>query len=171
MKRFLFFTLLILANLPTTTITSDISPKIDFGLTFKIDSLAPQERIVVDRLCLGKVLPPDDSADQELYDGSIIVIKIYKNDEFIGFACLKSEKDYPEALYINHFFIDPDYQGKDIGKSLFLFILDYYWDTKIFTLKSLPSAIGFYLKLGFSPIRDSFEGHMIYKRNNTRRQK
>lgn len=75
---------------------------------------------------------------------------IFENDKLVGCFALLPRKDH---LYLGHFYLHPDMQGKGIGKLVMKDILGAATalkrPIKLITLNESP-AIGFYEALGFS---------------------
>jgi streptomycin 6-kinase len=74
----------------------------------------------------------------------------FDNDKFIGFYAFAINKEDPIPLYLDSFFIHPDYIGQGIGKFMWQHCVKFAAsiNQNQFSLWSDPNATSFYEKMG-----------------------
>ena len=81
------------------------------------------------------------------------VLSAWDNDKLIGMICVMD--DGIMTAYIHYLLVDPDYQGRNIGKTLVEMTNEHYKDYLRIALIAYDKELAFYEKCGFVKSEDS----------------
>lgn len=81
------------------------------------------------------------------------VLSAWDNDKLIGMICVMD--DGIMTAYIHYLLVDPEYQGRNIGKTLVEMTKEHYKDYLRIALIAYDKELAFYEKCGFVKSEDS----------------
>ncbi|MBR5090236.1 MAG: GNAT family N-acetyltransferase [Ruminiclostridium sp.] len=81
------------------------------------------------------------------------VYSAWDNDKLIGMICIMD--DGIMTAYIHYLLVDPEYQGRNIGKTLVEKVKEHYRDYLRIALIAYDKELAFYEKCGFVKSEDS----------------
>ena len=81
------------------------------------------------------------------------VYSAWDNDKLIGMICIMD--DGIMTAYIHYLLVDPEYQGRNIGKKLVEKVKEHYRDYLRIALIAYDKELAFYEKCGFVKSEDS----------------
>ena len=81
------------------------------------------------------------------------VFSAWDNDKLIGLISVMD--DGIMTAYIHYLLVDPEYQGKGIGKTLVEMVKEHYKDYLRIALIAYDKELAFYEKCGFEKSKDS----------------
>jgi len=114
---------------------------------------------------MGQNIPIEIELDDDHIEASFFLAKI--DGKPIGTARFRKTDS---GIKLERFAVLKDYRNFGVGKALVLFILNHLKNEKTIYLNAQESVIGFYEKLGFSPVGDKFyeaeipHRKMVYKK-------
>lgn len=90
----------------------------------------------------------------KMYDNSDLVITAWDNDVLVGVS--RSITDWVWSCYLADLAISPEYQKFGIGKKLIELTKEKVGDQSMVLLLSVPTAMEYYPKVGFTKQESSF---------------
>ncbi|HUF94615.1 MAG TPA: GNAT family N-acetyltransferase [Acidimicrobiia bacterium] len=95
------------------------------------------------------VNPPD--ALQAVFSNSMYKSFVYSDETLVGAG--RAIADGLDGAYIADVTVHPDYQGEGLGKAIITRLIDLARGHKKLILYANPGTEGFYVKLGFLPMK------------------
>lgn len=90
----------------------------------------------------------DKERIQKMYDSSNLIVTAWDNDILVGVS--RSITDWAWSCYLADLAIHPDYQKGGIGKKLIDLTKEKVGDQVMILLLSVPTAMTYYPKVGFT---------------------
>jgi|SRR5678815_3104754 N-acetylglutamate synthase-like GNAT family acetyltransferase len=125
------------------------------SLTYKVAVIPTAEQVI--ELYNNAGLPrPTHDKDRihKMYENSDIVITAWDNDLLVGVS--RSITDWVWSTYLADLAVRQDYKASGIGKKLIELTLKEVGDQSMLLLLSVPSAMEYYPKVGFTKQESSF---------------
>jgi ribosomal protein S18 acetylase RimI-like enzyme len=141
---------IIVGNLPTVY-NSLMSIRYE---TKKTSELKPESVLrLFDKAGISK---PDWTTErmQRALKGSAVVVTAWKESQLVGFA--NAITDFAWIAYLSQLAVDPEYQGKGIGKHLVELVLAELGEEVTLIVHSAEAASEFYLRAGFKSYSNVF---------------
>jgi hypothetical protein len=95
------------------------------------------------------VKPPD--ALQTVFSNSMFKTFVYDDETLVGAG--RAIADGLDCAYIADVAVHPEYQGEGLGKAIITKLIELAGGHKKLILYATPGTEGFYVKLGFLPMR------------------
>lgn len=124
-------------------------------LNFKIGTI-PKTQEIIEVYENSGIKRPTIEPDRisKMYSNSNLVVSVWKNNELVGIS--RSLTDFSYACYLSDLAIRKEYQKYGLGKKLIELTQTEIGDQVALILLSSPTAMGYYLKIGFSKINNGF---------------
>ena len=125
------------------------------SLTFKVGVMPTAEQVI--ELYNNAGLPrPTHDKDRihKMYENADIVITAWDNELLVGVS--RSITDWVWSTYLADLAVRQDYKSSGIGKKLIELTLKEVGDQSMVLLLSVPSAMEYYPKVGFTKQESSF---------------
>jgi len=117
-------------------------------IVYKTD-VTPSPEQVISLYTKAKLNRPADNRRMELMlNNANVKISAWDGERLVGF--LRGFTDYCFDCYVNDLAVDPDYQGKEIGKNLIEQLKGIVEKETLLFLIATTDAIPFYRKLNFN---------------------
>lgn len=99
--------------------------------------------------------PTNDRARiQKMYDNSNLIVSAWHNDLLVGVS--RSITDWVWSCYLSDLAVRDDYKKEGIGKKLINLTKEKVGDESMVLLLSVPTAMEYYPKVGFTKQESSF---------------
>jgi len=124
-------------------------------ITYKVDVIpSPEEVMELYNNC-GLPRPTDDKERiRKMYDNSNLVVTAWRNEILVGVA--RSITDWVWSCYLADLAVKSEFKKAGIGKQLISITQEKLGEQSMLLLLSVPSAMEYYPKVGFSKQESSF---------------
>jgi predicted N-acetyltransferase YhbS len=127
-------------------------------ITYKFDIAPSAEQIIELYDNAGLPRPTSDKARiKKMYENSNLIITAWDNEKLVGVS--RSITDWAWSCYLADLAVRQDYQKLKIGKTLIDLTKEKVGEQTMVLLLSVPSAMEYYPKVGFSKEDRSFIIH------------
>lgn len=90
----------------------------------------------------------DSDRIRKMFANSNLIVTAWHNDKLVGLS--RTITDWVWSSYLADLAVDPDYKKSGIGKKLVEITKERVGDESMVLLLSVPTAMGYYPKIGFS---------------------
>ena len=124
-------------------------------IIYKTDIVPTAQQVIALYDKAGLPRPTNDAERiEKMYANSNLIVTAWDNDQLIGVSrCIT---DWVWSCYLADLAIHPDYQKAGIGKKLIDLTQEKVGDQSMVLLLSVPTALDYYPKVGFTKQESSF---------------
>lgn len=124
-------------------------------IQYKFDITPTTEQVIELYENAGLPRPTTDKARiKKMYDNSNLIVTAWHNEKLVGIS--RSITDYCWSCYLADLAVRPEYQKLKIGKKLIELTKEKVGEQTMILLLSVPTAMEYYPKVGFSKEDRSF---------------
>jgi predicted N-acetyltransferase YhbS len=118
-------------------------------IVYKTEVIPTAEEIIELYDLAGLSRPTNDKERiRKMYENSNLVISAWDNGKLVGVS--RSITDWVWSCYLADLAVNPSYKGSGIGRKLVELTKDKLGEQSMILLLSVPTAMEYYPKLGFS---------------------
>ena len=118
-------------------------------IVYKTEVMPTAEEIIELYDLAGLSRPTNDKERiRKMYENSNLVISAWDNGKLVGVS--RSITDWVWSCYLADLAVNPSYKGSGIGRKLVELTKDKLGEQSMILLLSVPTAMEYYPKLGFS---------------------
>ncbi|RKN75884.1 GNAT family N-acetyltransferase [Paenibacillus ginsengarvi] len=121
-------------------------------ILYKSDETPSLEEVIALYNKAGLRRPDDERRMNLMLKHANVKISAWHNGKLVGF--LRAFTDYCFDCYLNDLAVDPEYQGRGIGKAMVAHLKEQLEKDTLVFLISAPESKPFYKKIGFSHFTD-----------------
>jgi predicted N-acetyltransferase YhbS len=127
-------------------------------ITYKFDVKPTVDQIIELYDKAGLPRPTNDKERiRKIYENSNLIFTAWDNEKLVGVS--RSITDWAWSCYLADLAVDPEYKKSGIGKKLIEFTKEKVGEQTMVLLLSVPTAMEYYPKVGFSKEDRSFIIH------------
>jgi len=118
-------------------------------ITYGFDAVPTAQEVIKLYNRAGLPRPTNDQERiRKMYENSNLIVTAWHNEKLVGVS--RSITDWAWSCYLADLAVDPDYKKSGIGKKLIELTKEKVGDESMLLLLSVPTAMEYYPKVGFS---------------------